>query len=706
VELRRTSTERWRAGTSARARWKLTFGALLLTFCGTGEAPPEAVLVPPVSLAGEVSAPGATCSELTRAVAEWQGREFEVCGRTRLRYETLTALGDGYLMGWEPGSGKSELWRLGADDTFGIEPLATWAAPGSFRDNRLLAGFGGRLLDYHQKTGELSVHAVNFDARGLASLLPELLGVQSLVPIPLGGRAVLALDDRHVLLWQQGSGSYAILRYQVEGEPPFERFSELGVKPTFRRGHRWFALGENRLASWSPRTHAYEIWSYALDRLPGDIFASQPLASGEWPDLGYEHELFVVAPGKLGIWNRDAGTLELRALDPLSSNPLSGEVLNTTQDDRFVSLRPGSEKSTTSAIRRLVIVFQQGRSFDAYFGRYCRAAPGTNPACTDGPECCEAMPQLLEGVECHELLPDDDGYVPQEAAECLTQKFEAWRDDRLVVSSACGNAHDFACALPGSDSPVTLYHELASAGALADRYFASVADTALPNFIYFGLTQFGNEIRAQSAVAVTSLLAEQNIPFVIYVSGSDSIFEQSPPYHDDGSWAHFRAIDELAYDIENEELGPISVVIPDANTPQCEAPGEPASLRTGIEFTASVARQIRESARYQPETLLLITHLAGGGYYDHVAPPSPAPANVDASGNPYGARVPFLALGPFARKNHVSHSLLEHCSLTAFIEWNWLDGRTGQLGGRDGYVANIGSLLDPATTGVPVPSDP
>ena len=29
--------------------------------------------------------------------------------------------------------------------------------------------------------------------------------------------------------------------------------------------------------------------------------------------------------------------------------------------------------------------------------------------------------------------------------------------------------------------------------------------------------------------------------------------------------------------------------------------------------------------------------------------------------------------------------------------------QTGQLGGRDGKVANLGSLLDPTTTGVTVP---
>jgi phospholipase C len=64
----------------------------------------------------------------------------------------------------------------------------------------------------------------------------------------------------------------------------------------------------------------------------------------------------------------------------------------------------------------------------------------------------------------------------------------------------------------------------------------------------------------------------------------------------------------------------------------------------------------------------------------------------------------MLAMGPFARTNYVSHVTMEHSSIVKFIEWNWLGG-TGQLGARDAVVNNLGSLLDPARTGVVVPID-
>jgi hypothetical protein len=43
---------------------------------------------------------------------------------------------------------------------------------------------------------------------------------------------------------------------------------------------------------------------------------------------------------------------------------------------------------------------------------------------------------------------------------------------------------------------------------------------------------------------------------------------------------------------------------------------------------------------------------------------------------------------------------MEHSSIVRFLEWNFLGHMTGQLGGRDGDVNNIGSLLDPQL-GVP-----
>jgi phospholipase C len=131
-----------------------------------------------------------------------------------------------------------------------------------------------------------------------------------------------------------------------------------------------------------------------------------------------------------------------------------------------------------------------------------------------------------------------------------------------------------------------------------------------------------------------------------------------------------------------------------------EHPGGGTKLSVGVAAAMKIFGAISASPE-AASTLVLLTYDEGGGYFDHIAPP--AASAVDAKA--YGPRVPLLAVGPFARKNSISHTTLEHSSIVKFIEWNWLGEHTGQLGQRDTVVANIGSLLDPATTGKPVPEE-
>ena len=129
-----------------------------------------------------------------------------------------------------------------------------------------------------------------------------------------------------------------------------------------------------------------------------------------------------------------------------------------------------------------------------------------------------------------------------------------------------------------------------------------------------------------------------------------------------------------------------------------EHPGYGTTLSAGVAFVTDLAEHVAQS-RYRDSTLVLVTYDEGGGYFDHVAPP--APSKVD--GKPYGTRVPLIAMGPFAKTGTVSHTVMEHSSIVKFLEWNFLGGATGQLGGRDAEVANLGSLLDPTSTGLAVP---
>ena len=76
---------------------------------------------------------------------------------------------------------------------------------------------------------------------------------------------------------------------------------------------------------------------------------------------------------------------------------------------------------------------------------------------------------------------------------------------------------------------------------------------------------------------------------------------------------------------------------------------------------------------------MLVTWDEGGGFFDHVAPP----ADSAVDNQPYGTRVPLLAIGRYARRGRSRTCTMEHSSIVKFLEWNYLGGQTGQLGARD-----------------------
>jgi phospholipase C len=106
-----------------------------------------------------------------------------------------------------------------------------------------------------------------------------------------------------------------------------------------------------------------------------------------------------------------------------------------------------------------------------------------------------------------------------------------------------------------------------------------------------------------------------------------------------------------------------------------------------------------EGSCYKDQTLILLTWDEGGGFFDHVPPPPDS--TVD--NQPYGTRVPLLAIGKYAKQGGVSHTTMEHSSIVKFLEWNYLGGKTGQLQARDAVVNNIGSLLDSTAVGATIP---
>ncbi len=401
---------------------------------------------------------------------------------------------------------------------------------------------------------------------------------------------------------------------------------------------------------------------------------------------------------------------------------------------------------TASNIKHLVVVIQENTAFDVYYGQYCTAQSGSNPTCNDGPACCEAGPATdPSGADPVKLDDAQHGvYDPDHTAACMTAEIDGGKMDHYVAgASGCSDPQNFAYADPQVIQP---YRDLAAKSALADRWFQPVVGSSSSNDMYFAMAkyEFTDNLKTPDAVgshcglhgarstltdqSVGDLLADAGVPWAFYLQGYQAMVDANnqslscpdsdpqcpagtkiyPCVYDPGDVPfqfetrfrdnpkYMRDFSRLATDLSAGKLP--SVVFVKALGFRTEHPGYKSNIKDGVGFVTGLVDTI-EKSKYADSTLILYTYDESGGFFDHVAPPP----DSQVDGKAYGPRVPTMAIGPFAKANFVSHVTLEHSSVVKFIEWNWLDKATGELGARDAVVNNIGSLLDGAKTGTPVP---
>jgi phospholipase C len=105
----------------------------------------------------------------------------------------------------------------------------------------------------------------------------------------------------------------------------------------------------------------------------------------------------------------------------------------------------------------------------------------------------------------------------------------------------------------------------------------------------------------------------------------------------------------------------------------------PSLLTNGQAYVTSVINAVMRSPDWRSSAIFLAWD-DWGGFYDHVVPP-----HVDHNG--YGLRVPALVISPYARRGFVDHQVLSFDAYVKFIEDDFLGGQR----------------IDPANDGRPDP---
>jgi phospholipase C len=124
--------------------------------------------------------------------------------------------------------------------------------------------------------------------------------------------------------------------------------------------------------------------------------------------------------------------------------------------------------------------------------------------------------------------------------------------------------------------------------------------------------------------------------------------------------ANLQDITDFYAQLDNGTLPSVSFVNPGGGH-NCH-PGND-SITTCAAYFDKLIQRIQASPVW-PSTAVIVYWDEGGGFYDHVTPPT-------VSGIAEGVRIPLMVISPYAKTGYVSHVQMDNISILRFIQWNW-----------------------------------
>jgi phospholipase C len=392
-----------------------------------------------------------------------------------------------------------------------------------------------------------------------------------------------------------------------------------------------------------------------------------------------------------------------------------------------VTAGPGPAGETgIHKIKHVVVIMQENRSFDSYFGTY----PGA-----DGIPSGVCVPRRFGGPCVGPFHDRNDSNLggPHAQANALADinggAMDGFVAEQQRGRRGCERTFDPACGRNGGRPDVMGYHNGADIPnywsyarnfVLQDRMFEPNASWSLPEHLFqvsewsATCSQRGNPMscvnndanptdppdfqRRYGARAVsipdyawtdlTYLLHKYNVSWAYYVfKGSEpdcendaaiacSPVRQSPktpgiwnplPYfttvRQDRQLGNIQSLTNFFDAAKAGKLPAVSWVTPNGRV--SEHP--PALVSAGQTFVTGVINAIMRSPDWD-STAIFLSWDDWGGFYDHVVPPI-----VDVNG--YGLRVPGLVISPYARQGLIDHQTLSFDAYVKFIEDDFLGGQ-------------------------------
>ena len=396
--------------------------------------------------------------------------------------------------------------------------------------------------------------------------------------------------------------------------------------------------------------------------------------------------------------------------------------------------------SGTGKIQHVVVIMQENRSFDEYFGLY----PGADglPRANGSFTVCVPDPATAGCVKPFHDPTDRNGGGPHGSANAAAD-MDAGKMDGFIGQAekgkkGCGSAVDPSCSnavtadvMGYKDArDIPNYWTYANDFVLQDQMFQPNASWSFPEHLYLvsewsakcsgvadpmscttnidapGSPIGGGAGKINGSDQAARNFAWTSLPYLLYmhhVSWKYYVAEGlQPDCEDDAAtcapkqqrvgtpdiWNPLPGFTDVRTDGQLSNIQTIDHFYSDVKAGNLPAVSwvvpngvvsehPPALVSSGQAYVTGLINAIMSSPAWSSIAIFLSWD-DWGGFYDHVMPPS-----VDGAG--YGLRVPGIVISPYARQGYIDHQTLSHDAYVKFVEDVFLNG----------------ARLDPKTDGRP-----
>ncbi|HEY4157363.1 MAG TPA: alkaline phosphatase family protein, partial [Polyangiaceae bacterium] len=314
----------------------------------------------------------------------------------------------------------------------------------------------------------------------------------------------------------------------------------------------------------------------------------------------------------------------------------------------------GDLAQARTAIKHVIVVVHENHSFDNMFGVTGHGLDGLAPG-TSNPN---GLGGSVSSFHLTRLCTSD----PEHSYEAMHAEYDDGRMDGFVTvagSTAMGYYDD-------ADHP--FFSWVATTFASADRNFAAVLGPTWPNRDYlFAGTSNGVKETGERALDAPTLFDQLNAAGVAWADYSNGA---APALQTDLGWAtnppQIKPYADFSGALASAELEPV-VFIDSGEDTHDEHPGADG-IDQGERFVADLVARAFASPLWG-QLAIVFTYDEGGGFYDHVPPPSACiAAPAETQFDRFGFRIPLIVISPYARAGYVSHEVHSLTSITRLIE--------------------------------------